>query len=82
MGPLKQVSSLRDNAKITQPLYYFHFWGQDGKKKMKRSALDICKANRVTIITFKEISMTNPSVQAQPHMLALSRGLRLHWAEG
>lgn len=41
---------------------------------MKQSALDICKANRVTIITFKEISMTSPSVQAEAHMLALTRG--------
>lgn len=29
---------------------------------MKQSDLDMCKANQVTIITFKEISMTSPSM--------------------
>lgn len=50
---------------------------------MKPSVLDICKANRVTIITFKEISVTSPSVQAESHMLALTRGSETpHWIEG
>lgn len=50
---------------------------------MKQSTLDICEANRVTIITFKEISVTSPSVQAESHMLGLTRGSETsHWAEG
>ena len=46
---------------------------------MKQSVLDICNAKRVTIITFKEISVTSPSVQAEPHMLALTRGSDTEW---
>lgn len=61
----------------------FSFSGAGQKKKMKPSVLDICKANRVTIITFKEISVTSPSVQAESHMLALTRGSETpHWIEG
>lgn len=40
---------------------------------MKQSDFNICKANQVTIIRFKEISMTSPSVRAESHMLALTR---------
>lgn len=83
MGPLQEkVFSLRANAKITKSQYCFHSRGQEKKKKMKHSAFDICKANRVTIITFKKISMTSPSMKAVSH-IAFSRGSEtLHWAEG
>lgn len=40
---------------------------------MKQSAMNIGKANRVTIITLKKISMTSPSVQAQSQILTQSR---------
>lgn len=42
---------------------------------MKQSDLDICKANQVTIITFKEISMTIPSVQAKVSHASLDEGV-------
>lgn len=71
---LAKVFSLRSNAKITQQSIVFILGGTTKKKKMKQSDLDICKANQVTIITFKEISMTIPSVQTKSHMLALTWG--------
>lgn len=85
VGLLKhKVSTPRPNAKITEPWYCFYSQGQDKKKKKReQSALDICKANWVTIITIKEIRMTSPSVQAGSHMLALTREFEtLQWAEG
>lgn len=44
------------------------------EKKLKQSSLNICNANRFTIITFKEISVTSPSVQTQSQILTLCRG--------
>lgn len=80
---LAKVFSLRSNAKITQQSIVFILGGTTKKKKMKQSDLDICTANQVTIITFKEISMTIPSVQAKSHMLALTWGSETpNWVEG
>lgn len=57
----------------------FSFSGAGHKKRWSNQ---LCKANWVTIITFKEISMTSPSMQAESH-IALSRGSETqHWAEG
>lgn len=69
--------------KITQPKKCFRSLRQGQKKKMKQSVLDISKLRRVTIITFKEISVTSPSVQSPSHMLALTWGLETpHWVWG